>query len=208
VGVGNGIAAILFEGVKLGTGTLAPISGGAASGTGLTRNVLPLRGLVKVCILTSTCTTFVSVLMTEPTTVNGMPGTGVEGIGVGGLLTIGGGTDPIRMSIQAAPWTIKTATVIDHIHTTGGNQSFIPVPIKGFAHGPASATTSTALPGGVVQLVTPSQVTTNLAFGSNAKISSAQTLIIHFIPEPGLLLLLGSGIVGLLLLGRVRRPSS
>jgi hypothetical protein len=78
------------------------------------------------------------------------------------------------------------------------------VTLKGFAHGPISLTTSTANPSGVLQLVTPAQVTTNLPFGSNAFVSSGTTIRYHFIPEPGLLLLIGSGVVGLALLGRQR----
>lgn len=197
--VGNGIGAILYRNIKLGTGTVGPISGGAASTGSLTQNVLPLRGLVKVCLLTSECTAFLPLVLSQ-TTANG----GTIGVGIGGLLTIGGGTNPIRMSIEVAPWTIKTATIWDHITTTGGNQTFTPTILKGFAHDPSSGTTSTAQPSGVVQLVTPSQVRTNLPFGSNAKVSSGEILLIHFVPEPGLLLLLGSGVAGLALLGRRR----
>ena len=129
---------------------------------------------------------------------------GTIGVGIGGLLTVGGDT-PIKISIQGAPWTIKTATVVDHITTTNKvNQLFVTKKIQGFAHGPASGTTTTASPSGVVQLVSPAQVTTNLPLGSNKKVSSGQILRIHFIPEPGLLLLLGSGVAGLAILGRRR----
>jgi hypothetical protein len=201
-GIGNGIGAISYNDIEFGTGALAPISGAAASGAGLTQNVLPMRGLIKICILTSSCEVFLPLLLTQPIlSVNGAQ-TGTKGVGIGGLITLGGGTNPIRLSIQAAPWTVKTATVIDHITTTGGNLIFTPLVKKGFAHGPASGTSSTAQPSGVVQLISPAQVETNLPFGSNAKVSSGQTLLIHFIPEPGLLLLLGSGVVGLAVLGR------
>jgi len=74
----------------------------------------------------------------------------------------------------------------------------------GFAHGPASGTTSTAQPSGVLQLVTPNQVRTNLALGSSRKVAILGELLVRFIPEPGLLVLLGSGVAGLLLLGRSR----
>ena len=57
---------------------------------------------------------------------------------------------------------------------------------------------------GVIQLVAPTQVQTNLTTGTNDKIASGQRLIIRFIPEPGLLLLIGSGVAGLALLGRSR----
>ena len=45
-------------------------------------------------------------------------------------------------------------------------------------------------------------VTSNI--GSTSNTSLFATLRIHFIPEPGLLLMLGSGIVGLAVIGRHR----
>ena len=56
----------------------------------------------------------------------------------------------------------------------------------------------------MVQVVTPNQVRTNLPLGSNALLASAVTQVIRFVPEPGMLLLLGSGVAGLALLGRKR----
>ena len=109
--------------------------------------------------------------------------------------------------MEAAPWTIKTATAIDQTSDNTGSAAFHPVTAMGFAHGPASGTTSTAQPSGVLQIVTPSQIRTNLSLGSNVKLSVLTELIVRFIPEPGLLLLLGSGIVGLAVLGRNRMKS-
>ncbi len=86
----------------------------------------------------------------------------------------------------------------------GGSRIFTPIVFEGWAHGPASETSSTAQPGGVVQLVTPAQMTTNLPLGSNDKVAVGGIFMLHFIPEPGLLLLLGSGVGGLALLGRRR----
>ena len=196
---GNSIAAIRYRNIRGGTGTFAPISGAAASSSTLTQNTLPSRGTVRLCLLTANCKSgFLDLDLSS--TLNGV------GVGVGGLLTIGVAEDnPIKISIQGAPWTIKTVTIQDHITTTGKvNTKIIPVTLKGFAHDPASGTTNTATPSGVVQLVTPSQVETNLPLGSNDKVAGGQTLRIHFIPEPGLLLLLGSGVAGLALLGRKR----
>ena len=197
----NGIASIRINS-ELGTGTFQPISGGAASTTLLTKNVLPVRGLSKVCLLSTTCTNFLPLQLTQHTVMSG-----VKGVGVGGLITIGGGTNPIRISIEAAPWTIKTGTSIDEITTPPtpmGVKIFVNRTAMGFAHDPSSATTSTAQPSGVVQLISPMQIVTNLTSGSNAKLSLFSTLRIHFIPEPGMLLLLGSGVAGLVLLGRHR----
>jgi hypothetical protein len=203
---GNGIAAVAFEGIQGGTGTFFPISGGAASTTNLTQHIMPVYGVSKVCLLNTSCTTALTLPFTAPTTVNGVPGTGIQGLGIGGMLTMGG-YGGIRMSMHHAPWTIKTVTAIDHITTTGGGQIFIDIVQKGWAHAPASTTSSTGQVGGMVQLVTPNQVETNLALGSNNKVGSTVVFVMRFIPEPGLLMLLGSGVAGLALLGRKRMRS-
>jgi len=197
----NGIASVRVQ-ATMQTGTFAPISGGAASTTVLTKNVLPVNGLAKVCLLSTQCTNFLPLTLTQHTTMSG-----VKGVGIGGLLTIGGGTNPIRISIEAAPWTIKTGTSIDEITTPmtpSGVKKFVNRTAMGFAHDPGSVTTNTAQPSGVVQLISPMQVVTNLTSGSNAKIALFGFLTVHFIPEPGMLLLLGSGVAGLVLLGRHR----
>jgi len=74
--------------------------------------------------------------------------------------------------------------------------------IMGFVHGPASGGAATAAQvSGVVQLVTPTLISTTI--GSQAVLSSFGILNLHFsaVPEPGTLLLLTSGLA-LLLLGR------
>jgi len=198
---GNGIASIRIQ-ATLQTGTFAPISGGAASTTMLTANVLPVAGLTKVCLLSTQCTNFLPLQHTQHVATSM-----IKGVGIGGLLTIGGGTNPIRISIEAAPWTIKTGTSVDEITTPmtpGGVKIFVNRTEMGFAHDPSSLTTNTAQPSGVVQLISPMQVVTNLTSGSNSKLSLFAYLTVHFIPEPGMLLLLGSGVAGLVLLGRHR----
>jgi hypothetical protein len=184
---------------RLGTGTLGPISGGVQSSP-LVNNVLPVQGLAKVCLFSTACGTFLPLQLTQHTGA-----TGTKGVGIGGIVTIGG-TSPIRISIEAAPWTVKTKTSIDQITTPVGGtvKKFVNRTAKGFAHGPSSNTSSTANPSGVVQLITPMQVVTNLTNGSNQKIALFGFLTVHFIPEPGMLLLLGSGVAGLVLLGRHR----
>ena len=194
--VGNGIAAVIIQ-FQPGTGTLAPVSGAAGSQTNLTQNVMPIGGVAKICLLSTVCTDFLPLLLTQPTIMGG-----IKGLGVGGLITVHVGN--IRISVEAAPWTVKTATAIDQTNDNTGSAAFHAVTRMGFAHGPASGTTSTAQPSGVLQIVTPSQIRTNLSLGSSKKLGSITTLIVHFVPEPGMLLLLGSGVVGLALLGRNR----
>jgi hypothetical protein len=195
--VGNAILALQWEDLSGTTGTFAPISGALQNTSlALTTNRLGVSGTVRLCLLTTDCA---DSLVAPLQTVNGN-----VGVGLGGLITVGADSN-IKISLEAAPWTIKSTVVTDHQTTAGkANQIFQQVTLMGFAHGPASLTSSTATPSGVVQLVSPAQVTTNLPLGSNKLIAGGQTLFIHFIPEPGLLLLLASGVAGLAVLGRRR----
>jgi hypothetical protein len=155
--IANGVLALIYQNVGGLTGTWSGISGGAAS-TSTGGGIMPVGGIVKICLLSTACTQYLPLVLNQPTTVNGVPGTGTKGIGVGGLITAGG-YGGIRISLQGVPWTIKTATVIDQITPTGGPpRIFTTWVAKGWAHAPVSTTTSTAQPSGVVQLVTPGQV--------------------------------------------------
>ena len=200
-GSGAGPPRLILDGVRLMTGTWGGISGGAAS-TMTGGGILPVSGTVKYCILSPECTMYLPMVLNQPTTVNGVPGTGSKG--VGGWIAAGG-YGGVKISLWAAPWTIKTATVLDQITPTGGPPRIMTTLVaNGWAHAPVSTTTSTAQPGGMVQLLTPNQIVTNLPLGSTGKKGSFVILVIRFIPEPGLLLLLGSGVVGLALIGRKR----
>jgi hypothetical protein len=204
------IAALSFIGITLGSGSFKGISGAVSSESLLSRNVLPVMGLVKVCGSLACGPDSLPLLLTQPgDTVNGTV-ISRRGVGIGGLITIGGG-GPIRISIEAAPWTVKTVTLIDQIETVTANgaeiEIFVNVTTKGFAHGPASNQTTTAAVSGVVQFVTPAQIVTNLTAPTAEKLATRVRLLVHFIPEPGLLLLLGSGVAGLAILGRKRMRS-
>jgi len=72
----------------------------------------------------------------------------------------------------------------------------------GFARGPASNTSSTALTSGTVQLVTPIFVSTNIP--ASPVIGAFGVLNLHFVPEPGTLALLLFGIAGCAALGKRR----
>ena len=199
--IGNGVYALIYSNVRGLTGSNPSISGGAVS-TQTNPGIMPVAGVVKVCLLSYDCTIYLPTILNQPTTVNGVTGTGSKGVGIGGLVTAGG-YGGIRISLQAAPWTIKTATVQDQITPPAGPPRIISTWVaKGWAHGPASNTTTTAQQSGQVQLITPAQVVTNLPFGSSDKMGAVLITVIHFIPEPGLMLLLGSGVAGLALLGR------
>jgi hypothetical protein len=162
----------------LRSGTISNISGGPPSG-----GILPLGGEFRLCILFAGCVSFLPV----PFTV-----AGTRGVGIGGLVTVGTFQPGIKVSVFDAPWTIGTA-VITGIPTANG--ATLTSSRFGFAHGPASVTSSTAQKSGVVQLVTPILAETTLP--GNEVVAIFATLTLHFVPEPGTALLLGAGVVAM-----------
>ena len=127
---------------------------------------------------------------------------GTRGVGIGGLITWNGfGAAGAKASLVAAPWTIGMAVVSTGSTVSGGPTATFAR--SGFAHGPASGTTSTARRGGVVQLVTPLQIATSI--GGVERIGFIAQLTLVFVPEPGTALLLGAGITVLALQSRGRR---
>jgi hypothetical protein len=172
----------------LGTNTLTGISGAPPLG----QRKLAVGGFTRVCLFVPGCS---SNLPMNNTTNNGN-----TGVGVGGLLTLGqfGG---IRISVENGPWTLTPVSGINQT-VKGG---FVTYTQTGWVHGAASASNSTtADDSGVIQLLAPQQVSTTGITGNSGKLTLFSALTLHFIPEPGLLLLIGSGVVGLGLLGRSR----
>ena len=110
---------------------------------------------------------------------------GIKGLGIGGTVAASNGMTSI--SLAGGPWEVKATPPTFPVHF--------------FVHGPASETTSTAQPGGDVVLVAPAKIHSSL---SQENVGGIAQLEVRFIPEPGMTLLLGSGVVGLALLGRNR----
>jgi membrane protease YdiL (CAAX protease family) len=174
--------------VTLGSGGLRPFSPSAPPGEPqLTQSTLPVRGSARLCFLFSDC----QDALVLPLTV----ADGRAGLGVGGSWTVGGFRTQ-RISIEGAPWTPRTASVI--VTTRGGDT--VGIPAAGWIHGPFSLATTAALTSGAVSLVTPIRIESN----DGRQIPAFGRLTLRFVPEPGRLPLLAIGIAGLVCLGRKR----
>ena len=160
-------------------GTAINASGGFAGGSaGPLGGIMPIAGFAKVCLF-GPCSAAVQNLAVPLTPV-----------GQGGIAFVNAA---VKITVVGSPWTIGTVPV--------GT-----VTQMGFVHGPGTLTSSTAQPSGVVTLVSPLFVSTSLAT-SFPVVPAFAFFQLHFVPEPGTMLLLGSGIAGLVLIGRSRKQS-
>ncbi len=101
---------------------------------------------------------------------------GVNGTGLGGNLVTASGFG-IGVSVRGAPWTTGTASI-------------------------GTATAMGFVSGNTVQLVSPTFISTSI--GASAVLPAFAVLTMSFVPEPGTLFLLLSGVAGLMVLGRKR----
>jgi len=135
----GGVVEFRLEGMRFAPeiqgGVFAPIAG-AVQNTAiqLTRSTMPLAGTLRYCAFYVGCNSG-SLTQALGETING----GAIGTGVGGLVTIGGIGD-LRISLLGAPWTPKTVSFTNR--TINGGVTLRTA--RGFAHGPASLTSSTA----------------------------------------------------------------
>jgi hypothetical protein len=137
---------------------------------------MPLVGVAKVCLFGACGGPPVNNLVVP-----------LSAVGVGGSQTV---AFLVNVTVVGAPWTTGTALV--------GTLTQM-----GFAHGPASITSSTNAASGVVRLVTPIFVSTNV--GASPIVPAFGILRLHLVPEPGTLVLLASGMVLLARVGFRRR---
>jgi hypothetical protein len=141
-----------------------------------------IAGAASVCLF-ATCTQSPPANVVVPFTTGGVNGVGLGG----GPITVKG---LVNVTMVGAPWSAGTAAI--------GT-----ITTMGFVHGPASGgQSSAAAASGVMSLVTPIFISTNI--GASAIIPAFGFLNLHFIPEPGTLLLLAAGVTGLGILGRSR----
>jgi PEP-CTERM motif len=163
-------------------GVQATVANAAASFSGSPLGgPMGIVGVAKVCLFAA-CTSAPPANVSVPLDV----------VGVGGSKSV---AMFVNVTVTGNPWTTGVVTIMTGM---GGTAS-----AAGFAHGPASGTSSTAALSGIVRLVTPVLVSTNI--GASAIVPTFGLLTLHFVPEPGTLVLLGSGIAGLVAFGRSRR---
>ena len=138
--------------------------------------VMPMLGFAKVCLF-GPCSA-AAANISVPLTVVGSGGTTFASAFV-------------NVTVTGNPWTIAPV-------------QFGTTTVAGFGHGPASATSSTASVSGVVRVVTPVFISTNIP--ASAIVPTFAFLDLHLgVPEPGTLALFASGIATFVLLGRNRR---
>jgi hypothetical protein len=205
--ISGGIMSVRFDqirpidvaGSQGNPGVLGPISGAVQSTTTPSAGLgtIPSTGMVRICLLAIGCAT--NLPFDVGATLNGV----AQGAGAGGILTMGGASGTLRITVLGAPFTVKTVSAFARTNN-GAMQTFTD---KGFAHGPLSNTSSTGQTSGVIQFVT-AQHTSRVGIPGGQPgdplADSFSRVVIHFIPEPSLLLLLGSGAAAMAVLGRKR----
>ena len=127
---------------------------------------------------------------------------GLSIVGVGGNITT---VDPVVGFVQVAagPWTNGTATVFGLFEVTNStpNGATTMASVTKLTRMGTGATPTTAAASGMLTLVTPIYINTAAA----GLIPAFGTLVLNIVPEPGTLLLLASGVIGLTVIGSRRR---
>jgi hypothetical protein len=188
-----------LKGVSGQSGFFRDLSHATTSTANLTQNALPIAGIARICLLIEGClsATSVEVDLTQ---------NGTRGIGIGGTITANANAtgytiSSFEISLHHAPWQLAPATLLQSTVSS----SMLTVMATGYVRGPLSNTWTAAKVGGAIQLISPSQVFTEGVPGGYSDTQALFTrLTLNFVPEPGLLLLLGPAVVGLALLGRRR----
>jgi hypothetical protein len=187
-----------LRGVSGRSGFFSDLSHATTSPAKLTQNTLPIAGIARICLIVPGC-------LSGFTLEVDLSQNGTRGVGIGGTITAITPLSPtsLELSLHHAPWQLAPATLLQS--TVNG---IVTAMATGYARGPLSNTSTAAKIGGTIQLITPSQVYTMGVPGGHSDTQALFTrLTLNFVPEPGLSLLLGPGVVGLALLGRRRMRS-
>lgn len=164
-----------IEGIQLtaanGAGAFVETLGGTLGGT------MPILGVARICLF-APCSAPIANLSVP-----------LSAVGVGGSQAVAA---LVNVTVSGASWTTGTAIA----DTPLGNYPTA----MGFAHGPASATSSTAAASGALRLVTPFLISTSIA--ADGPIPAFAYLTLHFVPEPASAALLALGIAVLIAGGR------
>jgi hypothetical protein len=168
----------------LGSGTLSPLDQGLPLGA----RVLPVTGLMELCVALPNCGAVLPLPLTSG---------GTAGLGIGGALITGTTFTERR---RHAAWTLDSAAL--H-YTVGSGATDTSVSTVGFMHGPLSATSS-VLPSGVLQVVTPTHIRHKTIPGNLYYQGYITRLTIQFLPEPRQSLMFLAAAGALFLMGRRR----
>jgi hypothetical protein len=188
------VTSVRVTGARLGTFTLNGISGAPPLGS---KNTGLLPGRMKICLLDTNCTSYITMPFGTPS--------GNVGIGVGGVMTINGFGPGVQISVTGAPWTIGVTSIVVTTGTDNGGITTHTETIQGFVHGPVSATSSTAALSGVIQMVTPVVIQSSACSPETLPRKAGWASVrLRFIPEPDILLILGANLVALVVIGRRR----
>ena len=175
------IQSVRISGLNNQGAALTGLSAGPPAG-----GSMGLTGGSKICLIfAGGCGAAVVVPLTP---------TGATGMGVGGTQTVPGA---VAITMQHNPWTVGQPTMTIH----SPNSTISTPTLPGGIQSPFS---NTAVTSGVLQLVTVSKTYTSMV-GAFPELPLFAILSLHFVPEPGTLLLLGSGVAGLAILGRKRK---
>jgi hypothetical protein len=193
----------------LGTGTFRDISSALqtsmGSGGTLVQSTLPVLGQLRYCLLFPGCGTRVLIGFgtASEATRHGVGGTRVQTFThtTHNLFSFTS-TETNLPTTAFGPWTVNGLMLV-----AGSGQNPPPYTDSGFAHGPASGTSTAAATSGVLQMISPIQTHQIIDVGNPSHLWQATftRLRVRFLPEPGTPILLLTGALALLVLGRSRR---